>query len=423
MSDSIFKVASNPKANLALKILGNLGAGAGQSVFYDQVYHDDASIGDSLKAIFTPEGFRNDKQRALMGLFNTGLGAAGTHYLTKKPIDATEAAGNTAKGLGLILSAPAKDAMMAGGGLAAEARKALPEVTEDLDKMTDNAKGLSDKEKLVAAILGLGALGVGAYGAHRLSKSLDAQSNAANAGRVMVTLPTKNPNDIETQVSIPLVDTGVSAKTYQQLGRDVRRRLRGESKERKLAYLKAIEAGMEPSEADMLKTSTENKNVPQGFLAGSHIKAIAKEHAPAEPQEPMPEPEQDKTQPLNAKLTEQNKKLSEQEKRIKQLEKYLGQVNGNKLGRVRENLRGLNKSSNASKVYSPTLNEVNSTPEAFNSPGGVQGSTIMTPMLFGPGFDKIRSQVKPYLDHSSNPLISRLFGYTKPSPNAIVPMK
>lgn len=412
-------MADPTKTMKALNILKNLGGGVAQGVLWDQVMHENQSVGDSLRAMFTPQGFKEDKLRGLMGIVNMFMGTRATQLLSKK----LRTPADTKEGINWAMAAPAKDALMSATALSREANKKLPAIVESMNKM--EPKGLSDKEKMIAGILGLGALGVGAYGAHRLSKSIDEQSNAANAGRVMVTLPTKNPNDIETQVSIPLVDTGVSAKTYQQLGRDVRRRLRGESKERKLAYINAIKQGVPPEEADMLKLSND-KNQPQGFLAGSHIKAIAKEHAP---EEPMPEQEASADskgpdlKPLTSKLSEQNKKISEQEKRIKQMEKYLGQVNGDKLGRVRENLRGLNKSAQQKRMYSPTAFEVNDTPQALNTKGGVMGVTTALPTIVPPSLAQYTKFLKPYLANSENPLISRIFGYTKPSPNAIVPMR
>ena len=390
------------------KVLPWLVGGPAQSVLWDQVYHNDDSVGDSLKALFTPEGFKNDKQRALMGLFNTALGGYGVSRLAKNAPSNKD----IALGFGSIFGLPTKDAVMSAGGLASDARKNLPGIVQNLENIADKPQGFTGKDKLMAALIGAGALGVGAYGAHRISKSMDEQRNAANSGRVTLTLPTKDPNDVETQVSIPLSDAGVSAKTYSQLGRDVRRRLRGESKERKLAYIQAIEQGIDPDDAALMLSKTSADKGPISILANSHIKSIAKEHAPEEPEEEPKEVEEAPKQDDGLKL-----KVSEQEKRIKQLEKFLGQVNGNKLSRVQDNLKNIRLKKTA---YAPTLAEVQATPMAVNAPGGLMGLSVHTPMLFGPGFQKLKSYIQPFLAQSENPLIAKLLGKPRPSPNAVV---
>lgn len=82
-----------------------------------------------------------------------------------------------------------------------------------------------------ALALLLGAL----YGNKFLGEAQTSNAIAAQQakGRVKVTLPTKNPNDGETQVEMPMDTINLSNNLYNQLGRDTRRRLRGESKERK----------------------------------------------------------------------------------------------------------------------------------------------------------------------------------------------
>jgi hypothetical protein len=424
-SSKSFEKSAAPNLKAIGKFLGNAaantGGGLATQVFWDQVYHPDASIKDSLSTL---TGKGEDKQRTLMSYFNALVGMAATGKLRKSTVplglsgqaldDAIKVADQNKKyGQGLMFSIPAKDALMAAGGLAADTRKNLPGIVQNLENITDKPQAFTNKDKLMAALIGAGALGVGAYGAHRISKSMDEQRNAANSGRVTLTLPTKDPNDVETQVSIPLSDAGVSAKTYSQLGRDVRRRLRGESKERKLAYIKAIEQGVDPDDAALMLSKSSADKGPISILANSHIKSIAKEHAPEKPEEAPEEVEEAPKQDDGLK-----QKVSEQEKRIKQLEKFLGQINGNKLSKVHDNLKSIRLKKTA---YAPTLGEVQSTPMAVNTPGGLMGLSYHNPMFFGPEFQKLKSYVQPFLAQSENPFISRLFGKVKPSPDAIVP--
>lgn len=414
MSDSNITIkTSSAKSNLLKNLLINAGSGLGQATFWDQALYAPSGLDtkESLKNTFDAATFKgDDKLRSLMFLFNAASGGMGTKLLRKDP--------DSKLGYASIFGIPVKDTVIVAGRAAHTADQAIPKAMQLIEDIKPADNSFSTKDKLIAAALGAGALGLGAYGISRLGRSMDEKANLANAGRVTLTLPTKDPNDVETQVSIPLSDAGVSAKTYQQLGRDVRRRLRSESKERQRKYMEAIEMGVDPIEAGLFKQSADNKQ-PSSFLAGSHIKTIAKEHAPEEPAEMETESEESEVdlKPLNTKLTEQNKKLSEQDKRIKQLEKYLGQVNGNKLSRVRDNLRGISKNA-----YAPTIQEVNASPEAFGVKGGVMYTNIFKPHIFGRSGAELYKYVKPFIQQVDNPFVQKLFGYTKPSPNAIVPI-
>ena len=447
MSDSNLIVkAAGSKGQLLKNLLINAAGGAGHTVFWDQFIHSkdpNNKLSDTFRS-FTPEGFKEDSGRTYMNALNMLLGSAGTKFLRQgtvpkkvladidnirqtNPAEAKYLSDQADKladknfklGFYTSMGIPTKDLIISGTGLSQNVNKNIQNLVDAANRVDPPKTEFSTKDKLIAAALGAGALGLGAYGISRLGRGLDEKSQLANAGRVTLTLPTKDPKDAETQVSIPLSDVGVSAKTYQQLGRDVRRRLRSESKERQRKYIEAIELGMEPAEAGLLKASGMDKK-PASFLAGSHIKTIAKEHAPEVPEAEQPEVEEEpKTdlKPLNTKLSEQNKKLSEQDKRIKQLEKYLGQVNGNKLSRVRDNLRGISKTA-----YAPSIQEVNSTPEAFGTKGGVMYTNIFKPHMFGRAGDQLYKQIRPFVQQIDNPFIQKLFGYTKANPNAIVPI-
>jgi len=78
--------------------------------------------------------------------------------------------------------------------------------------------------------LGAGALTLGGLG---LAKFLRSKGRDAG-GRVRVTLPTKSPSDKETEVDMPLDDSTISPAQRERLARDIRKRLRGETRERTL---------------------------------------------------------------------------------------------------------------------------------------------------------------------------------------------
>ncbi len=85
---------------------------------------------------------------------------------------------------------------------------------------------------IVALLAALG-LGKSFLGTAQESNAIAAQQGK---GRVKVTLPTKNPGDGETQIEMPMENINLSNNLYNSLGRDTRRRLRGESKERKGSF-------------------------------------------------------------------------------------------------------------------------------------------------------------------------------------------
>ncbi len=396
--------------------LGDSLAGFGQGLFWDQVYHPDDSIKESLQGM---AGMGGDKTRMLMALFNTGVGAAAGNRIRtglakpapgvdyEKALKEAESARNW--GVGLAMSIPAKDTLMAGGSLAVDLKKKLPGLAESANKpAVSSSPEFSTRDKLIAAALGAGALGLGAYGVSRIGKGLESQSNASNSGRVTLTLPTKDPNDIETQVSIPLNDAGVSAKTYSQLGRDVRRRLRGESTERKKRYIEAIESGIDPEAASLLKVSAEVAN--PSLLSSSHIKSISEKHAPPV-EEPVEEVKDDKPE------IEMKKLIKEQDSRIKELEKFVGNANGNKLGKVKENIRNIKFKKVA---FAPTIGVAQGSYDKLNQEGGVQGVQAFKPMLFGPKFQSFKNFLQPFAAASGSPILNKLFGDFRPSQSAIV---
>jgi RimJ/RimL family protein N-acetyltransferase len=103
---------------------------------------------------------------------------------------------------------------------------------EMTEKMQDQApaEGMPNWQK---ALLGAGLLGVGglgAYGLHRLAKGVQGLNEPKPS--VKLRLPTTDPHDMETTISMPMKDIHLSNRTTERLGRDTRRKLRQESKDR-----------------------------------------------------------------------------------------------------------------------------------------------------------------------------------------------
>jgi hypothetical protein len=207
---SLHKAASAKMTGSAIaKLLATRGgAGLAGATIFDQMAYDVPTSTEDLT-----------KARVLNFLVNTGLVAGGTHMLSK----------GQAGGAGLIGMAPAKD-------LALAAIHPVHAAGDYYDKL--NA-GIPMRRKALAAAgiagagLGLAGLGLGAAAVNEARKRRELDAAADNSGRVRITLPTRDPGDAETSVELP-VHTHLSDNMLDNLGRDVRRRLRQESKERKM---------------------------------------------------------------------------------------------------------------------------------------------------------------------------------------------
>lgn len=91
---------------------------------------------------------------------------------------------------------------------------------------SDGGSAVPSKAKMLLAVLGLAGAG---YLGHRGVKALEKRRQ----GNLRMTLPTKDPNDVETQIEMPIDgDIPLSEHMKWQLKRDTQRRLREEGKER-----------------------------------------------------------------------------------------------------------------------------------------------------------------------------------------------
>jgi ribosomal protein S18 acetylase RimI-like enzyme len=164
---------------------------------------------------------------------------------------------------GVLAGIPAKD-------VAISAIPAVPSLTESIKSiaekqpsksLSDLIAGLSPTEKAVGAGLGAaGLLGAGYLGSKALGSLKDiseAQQQSAR-GKIRVALPTKDPNDQETIIEMPIEDLEVSRTQFERLQRDLRRRIRKETKERTVQ--KTLGGFLEPKEAKLKKANINNIN-------------------------------------------------------------------------------------------------------------------------------------------------------------------
>jgi len=81
--------------------------------------------------------------------------------------------------------------------------------------------------------VGAGAIGLGGVLAlSRLAKGVRDMGAQQSRGKVMLRLPTKEPGDQETTVELPIQELGLTEKMIGNIGRDTRRKIRQESKDR-----------------------------------------------------------------------------------------------------------------------------------------------------------------------------------------------
>ena len=110
-----------------------------------------------------------------------------------------------------------------------------PDAATNVTVNNPAAPGMSNLQK---AGLALGGAGVVAGGGYLASKLIDALRNAsavqagAQGGRLRVTLPTRKPGDVETQIEMPFDQVQLSNTTHGRLVRDVRQHLRSETQGR-----------------------------------------------------------------------------------------------------------------------------------------------------------------------------------------------
>lgn len=150
---------------------------------------------------------------------------------------------------------------------------------------------------LVAGGLGLGALGLLAYKLKSEANNRAEMLEAQRQGQIKITLPTKKPGDAETQVSLPFSDLNLSNALRSRLGRDTKRRLHQETKERTRRRAPADPANPTEKELEDVELERElaeldamGKTAAIAAFAQQLGEARAKSAAMAAPQSGLPSP-------------------------------------------------------------------------------------------------------------------------------------
>lgn len=221
---------------------GAVGA-AGNAAVWDAAMYGDNPVKNmtSERALGT-----------LFGLLGGGMagGSAGRAFSgvnqAGKKLSPTAIKNLTSQAKLSLLLTPAERAFVSGAGyfsegqrLAKDQRTALANPTAPPATSTsvgDLIKDNPGKSSLIA-LLGAGGLG---YLGTRIAKALEKPQEIsidqqASPGHLKITLPTKDPNDNETQVVLPLdaaSTVNLSKSLQDTIGRDARRKLRTGAKER-----------------------------------------------------------------------------------------------------------------------------------------------------------------------------------------------
>lgn len=180
--------------------------GAGNATIWDAYHHNGKPFSGEW-----------DMQRAVMTGLNAGLGMGGGSLL-HKGFSAGGEAKDALAGVTALAITPGKDLMVAG----------IPAVNQVRDTAAAAKQQGNTRNAILAAMGILGAGGL-AYGAHRVAKAVRRKEDS---GRIRLSLPTKDPHDIETQVEIPMEALQLSNNLRGQISRDARRRLRDGGQER-----------------------------------------------------------------------------------------------------------------------------------------------------------------------------------------------
>lgn len=206
-------------------LLGWMAGGAlvgGPGLDYAYHHKPDKSMLENYR-----DAFNDPARRKEMGI-NSVLGVLSGLVGSKKgPVEAA--------GVGLMI--PGKDLILnANKKLHGIDPKALMDAAEQAAKPPAQSPRMSPKVMAMLAAAGLLGAGGLAYAGIRGSGAVSDLARKASKGRVRVTLPTKQPGDAETTVEVPIEDVDLSQNLYRNLGRDTRRRLRAESRERKVKF-------------------------------------------------------------------------------------------------------------------------------------------------------------------------------------------
>jgi RimJ/RimL family protein N-acetyltransferase len=242
----VVKEGSVKKANQLKNILTMLGTGAGSAALMDALtYGRDKSWKEYVDTPLTTS-------RAVNALANVGFGAL---------------AGSPGKSimerLAIMGTLPAKDLALASIPAVPGAAESLKHLAEkpEAKNIIQSLSELSPTQKLIGGGLGLaGLLGAGYLGNKGINalQGMEQAQKSTAGGKIRVSLPTKDPNDEETTIELPMGNLEVSGTQLEKLQRDLRRRIRRETKERTAHRLPSML--MSPKEANCNRSSLHKIN-------------------------------------------------------------------------------------------------------------------------------------------------------------------
>ena len=234
-----YNKSSSAKDLLKMLLMGGVPAAAGMDAL---TYGRDKSFEDYKN---TPMSI----SRGVQILANTLFGS-----LSARPN------AHIAERMAVLAGIPAKD-------VALSAIPAIPSLSESIKDISSNksvslvdfVKELSPSTKALGAGLGTAGILGGGYMAYKginALKDLATAQQQSNRGRVRVALPTKDPEDQETTIEMPIEDLAVARSQFEKLQRDLRRRIRKETKTR--TTQRTISSLMTPKEATSKSANVSN---------------------------------------------------------------------------------------------------------------------------------------------------------------------
>ena len=242
----VVKEGSAKKANQLKNLLPMLGTGIGSAALMDALtYGRDKNFQEYIDTPISTS-------RAVNALANVGFGA-----LAGAPNR------SVIERLAIMGALPAKDLALASIPAVPGAAESLKHLAEkpEAKNIIQSLSELTPTQKLIGGGLGLaGLLGAGYLGNKGINalQGMEQAQRSTAGGKIRVSLPTKDPNDEETTIELPMGDLEVSGTQLEKLQRDLRRRIRRETKERTMHRLPSML--MEPKEASCKKSSLHKIN-------------------------------------------------------------------------------------------------------------------------------------------------------------------
>jgi RimJ/RimL family protein N-acetyltransferase len=154
---------------------------------------------------------------------------------------------------------------------------------KELADAIGRGRSLSDADKLGLGALGAGALGLGGVGLalyaaneRRKARLQEAMLDTKGKGMVRVTLPTRSKDDSETEVVIPFDELNLSQALRNNLGRDTRRRLLAETRERTKRRTPRDKKNPTAKEIDDMEVEREHARLEKASSRAGWLPGVSK---------------------------------------------------------------------------------------------------------------------------------------------------